>query len=71
MKVHEVFPTVVVQDEIEIHEEFKKNNFDELKNLWYKTNQQGEWVHETPENSGKCSLHLNQKHFSIFNSINL
>jgi uncharacterized protein (TIGR02466 family) len=69
MKVHEVFPTIVVQDEVEIHEEFKKNNLDELKNLWYKTNQKGDWVHETPENSGKCSLHLNEKYFSIFNSI--
>lgn len=69
MKIHEVFPTVVVQDEIEIHNEFKKNHFEELKTLWYKTDSTGEWVHETPENSGKCSLHLNLKYFSIFEAI--
>jgi len=69
MKIHEVFPTVVVQDEIEIHNEFKNDNFEELKQLWYKTNDKGEWVHETPENSGRCSLHLNPKYFSIFEAI--
>ena len=69
MKIHEVFPTVVVQDEIEIHNEFKNDNFEELKQLWYKTNDKGEWVHETPENSGRCSLHLNSKYFSIFEAI--
>jgi hypothetical protein len=69
MKIHEVFPTIVVQDEIDIHNEFKKNHLDELKTLWYKKDLNGEWVHETPENSGKCSLHLNPKYRSIFEAI--
>jgi hypothetical protein len=35
MKVHEVFPIVVAQDTIDIHDEFKEKYFDELKTLWF------------------------------------
>ena len=35
MKVHEVFPTVVAQDRIDVHDEFKDEYFNELKSLWF------------------------------------
>ncbi len=41
MKIHEVFPTLVVQDRIDVHKEFKEQYFEELKSLWYKPNSKG------------------------------
>ena len=49
MKVHEVFPILVAQNTIEIHEKFKNQYFEELKSLWFNG-----YENETPENSGKC-----------------
>ena len=69
MKIHEVFPTLVVQDRIDVHEEFKEQHFEELKSLWYKPNSRGEWTHQTPENSGRCSLHLNPDYLRFFQSL--
>ena len=69
MKTHEVFPTLVVQDRIDVHEEFKEQHFEELKSLWYKPNSRGEWTHQTPENSGRCSLHLNPDYLRFFQSL--
>jgi hypothetical protein len=64
MKVHEVFPTLILQDEIECHQEFKDNYFEELKTLWYNG-----YENETPENSGRCSLHLNLDYYNFFGSL--
>ena len=64
MKVHEVFPILVAQDTIEVHEEFKNQYFEELKSLWFNG-----YENETPENSGRCSLHLNKNYISIFQSL--
>jgi len=64
MKVHEVFPIAIAQDTIDIHDEFKEKYFDELKILWFNGYQ-----NETPENSGRCSLHLNQNYYPLFNSL--
>ena len=64
MKVHEVFPTLVAQDTIGIHEEFKNQYFEELKSIWFNG-----YENETPENSGKCSLHLNKNYISLFQSL--
>ena len=64
MKVHEVFPILVAQDTIEIHEEFKNQYFEELKSLWFNG-----YENETPENSGRCSLHLNKNYISLFQSL--
>ena len=64
MKVHEVFPTLVVQDKIDLHDEFKEKYFEELKSLWFNG-----YNNETPENSGRCSLHLNPNYLKIFQSI--
>jgi hypothetical protein len=64
MRVHEVFPTLVAQDTVEIHQEFKDKYFDELKSLWFNG-----YENETPENSGMCSLHLNNNYLSFFKSL--
>lgn len=64
MKVHEVFPTLVAQDTIEIHKKFKTKYFEELKSLWFNG-----YENETPENSGRCSLHLNKNYISFFHSL--
>jgi hypothetical protein len=64
MKVHEVFPILVAQDTIEIHQEFKDKYFEELKSLWFNG-----YENETPENSGRSSLHLNKNYISIFQSL--
>ena len=64
MKVHEVFPTVVAQDRIDVHEEFKSEYFNELKTLWYDG-----YNNETPDNSGRCSLHLNESYLGFFQSL--
>ena len=64
MEVHEVFPTVVAQDRIDIHDEFKSEYFNELKSLWFDG-----YNNETPENSGRCSLHLNKSYLEFFQSL--
>lgn len=64
MKVHEVFPTLIAQDTIEVHQEFKTQYFEELKTLWFNG-----YENETPENSGRCSLHLNKNYISFFQAL--
>ena len=64
MKVHEVFPTVVAQDRIDVHDEFKDEYFNELKSLWFDG-----YNNETPENSGRCSLHLDKNYLGFFQSL--
>jgi hypothetical protein len=61
MKIHEVFPTIIIQDNIENHKEFKEKYFEELKQMWFNG-----YENETPENSGRCSLHLNSNYYSFF-----
>ncbi len=64
MKVHEVFPILVAQDEIDVHQEFKNQYFKELKTLWFNG-----YENETPENSGRCALHLNPDYKFFFESL--
>ena len=64
MKVHEVFPIVVAQDTIDNHYEFKTQYFEELKSQWFNG-----YENETPENSGRASLQLNNNYHSLFKSI--
>lgn len=64
MKIHEVFPTIILQDTIKNHLEFKNNYFEEIKSQWFNG-----YENETPENSGRCSLHLNPKYYSFFESL--
>lgn len=64
MKIHEVFPTLIAQDEIDVHDEFKSKYFEEIKTLWFNG-----YEHETPENSGRCALHLNPNYRFFFESL--
>ncbi len=64
MKTHEIFPILIAQDTIKIHQEFKDQYFEELKSLWFNG-----YENETPENSGRCSLHLNSNYLILFKSL--
>ena len=64
MKVHEVFPILIAQEEIDVHQEFKNQYFEELKTLWFNG-----YENETPENSGRCALHLNPNYKFFFESL--
>ncbi len=64
MKIYEVFPTVVVQDTIDDHQKFKSLYFEELKLQWFNG-----YKNETPENSGRCSLQLNEDYLPFFKSL--
>lgn len=64
IKTHEVFPILIAQDEIDIHKQFKEKYFEELKTLWFNG-----YENETPENSGKCNLHLNSNYLIFFQSL--
>ena len=64
MKVHEVFPIAVGHDMIECHEKFKEKYFEELKNEWFNG-----YENESPENSGKCSIHLNARYIDFFKDL--
>jgi hypothetical protein len=64
MKVHEVFPILILQDVIEYHQKFKNEYFEELKSLWFNG-----YENETPENSGRCSLHLNKDYINFFKEL--
>ena len=64
MKVHEVFPTLVVQDRIDVHEEFKEQYFEELKSLWF-DGYNNETPEHLPEFSGVSLLYpSNHKDFN-------
>lgn len=66
MKTHEVFPTLIAQDKIDIHYEFKEKYFNELKSQWFNG-----YENQTPENSGRCSLHLNKNYYTFFKSLGI
>lgn len=53
-KVHEVFPLIVYQGEVECHSEFKRRNLDNLKDYWFNG-----YINESPEYSRKIFAHLN------------
>lgn len=61
MKVHEIFPIVIGQDLFESHEEFKLNNFDEIKLLQEKNQK-----YSSPD---IYFLHLNLKYSEFFKSL--
>lgn len=64
IRTHEVFPILVVQDDIDCHKTFKEKYFEELKSLWFNG-----YENETPENSGRCSLQLNKNYLMFFKSL--
>lgn len=63
-KVHEIFPLVVYQGEVECHEEFKKNNIDTLREYWFNG-----YINESPEYSGKIFAHLNDEYSQFFKEL--
>lgn len=63
-KIHEVFPLIVYQGEVECHEEFKKNNLDSLREYWFNG-----YENESPEYSGKIFTHLNPKYKDFFKEL--
>ena len=63
-KIHEIFPLIVYQGKVDCHEEFKNNHLKSLKDYWFNG-----YENETPENSGRCSLHLNQNYKIFFDSL--
>lgn len=65
-KTHKIFPLVVYQGEVEIHEQFKKENLNDIKDYWFNNNTNGNYF-DTPENSGKLFVHKNYP--QLFKSI--
>lgn len=65
-KTHTIFPLVVYQGEVEIHEQFKKESLSDVKDYWFQKDTNGNYF-ETPENSGKLFVH--QKYPELFKSI--
>ena len=61
MKIHEIFPIVIGQDLFESHEEFKSNNFEEIK-LTQERNKEN----NLPD---FYFLHLNIKYMEFFKSL--
>jgi hypothetical protein len=63
-KVHEVFPLVIYQETLDCHEEFKKNNLEELKKYWFNG-----YEFETPEHSSNIFVHLNPNYSDLFKGL--
>jgi hypothetical protein len=61
MKVHQIFPIVIGQDLFESHEEFKSNNFEELKLI-----RERQRDNSLPD---LYFLHLNVKYLEFFKSL--
>ena len=62
-KVHEVFPLVIYQGNIDCHEKFKQYTW-ELKQYWFDG-----YENESPENSGRIFLHGNCRYEMFFDSL--
>ena len=63
-KVHEIFPLIVYQGEVDCHQEFKKNHLSSLKDYWFNG-----YKNESPEYSGKIFLHLQEQYKFFFDSL--
>jgi hypothetical protein len=63
-KVHELFPLVVYQGEVDCHEEFKSKHLESLKQYWFNG-----YENESPEFSGKIFVHLQEQYKSFFDSL--
>ena len=62
-KVHEIFPLVVYQGNIDCHSEFKQYT-DELKQYWFNG-----YENESPEYSGRIFLHTEEKYEPFFDDL--
>lgn len=63
-KIHEMFPLIVYQGDVECHQEFKKNNLDSLREYWFNG-----YINESPEYSGKIFVHLDPKYRDFFKEL--
>lgn len=63
-KIHEIFPLIIYQGNIDCHEEFKKNHLNSLKEYWFNG-----YENESPEFSGKIFVHLQKQYKSFFDSL--
>lgn len=63
-KVHEMFPMIVYQGEIECHDEFKAKNLNSLREYWFNG-----YVNESPEYSGRIFVHLNSEYKQFFSEL--
>ena len=62
-KVHEVFPLVIYQGNIDCHDKFKQYT-DELKEYWFNG-----YENESPEYSGRIFLHAKPKYEMFFDDL--
>lgn len=62
-KVHEIFPLVVYQGNVDCHNEFKQYT-DELKDYWFNG-----YENESPEYSGRIFVHANSKYEMFFDGL--
>ena len=60
--IHEIFPLVVYQGEVDCHDEFKDKYLNELKDYWFDG-----YKNESPEYSGRIFVH--NKYKFLFNSL--
>lgn len=63
-KIHELFPLIIYQGDVQCHEEFKKNNLESLRNYWFNG-----YENESPEYSGKIFVHLKDEYKSFFKEL--
>ena len=59
-KVHEVFPLIVYQGDVDGHDEFKEN-LEDIKKYWFNG-----YKYESPEGSERIFLHHNEKYIDFF-----
>ena len=59
-KVHEVFPLIIYQGNVDGHDEFKKN-LEDIKKYWFNG-----YKYESPEGSERIFLHHNEKYIDFF-----
>jgi hypothetical protein len=63
-KIHEIFPLIVYQGEVECHNEFKETNLESLKKYWFNG-----YINESPEYSGRIFAHLNSEYQTFFKEL--
>jgi hypothetical protein len=72
-KTHKIFPLIVYQGQVEIHDQFKEESLSDIRDYWYNSDESGVSLYphgeyfNTPENSGKLFVH--QKYPHLFESI--
>jgi len=63
-KVHEMFPLIVYQGEVECHQKFKEEHLDSLRSYWFDGYQ-----NESPEYSGRIFAHLNSEYSPFYKEL--